>query len=59
MLVDKMINRKQHVPDFSFEYHTLPSNELVSLFWADETMKCNYVAFGDVVSFDATFKTNR
>nr|GEZ93695.1 FAR1 DNA binding domain-containing protein [Tanacetum cinerariifolium] len=24
---------------------------------ADETMKCNYVAFGDVVSFDATFNT--
>nr|GEW27381.1 hypothetical protein [Tanacetum cinerariifolium] len=29
------------------------------LFWADETMKCNYVAFGDVVSFDATFHTNK
>nr|GFB80630.1 protein FAR1-related sequence 5-like [Tanacetum cinerariifolium] len=28
-------------------------------FWADETMKCNYVAFGDVVSFDATFHTNK
>nr|GEW37500.1 hypothetical protein [Tanacetum cinerariifolium] len=26
---------------------------------ADETMKCNYVAFGDVVSFDATFHTNK
>ncbi|GJX80746.1 FAR1-related sequence 5-like protein [Tanacetum coccineum] len=59
MLVDKMFNRKKHVPEFSFEYHTLPSKELVRLFWADETMKCNYVAFGDVVSFDATFHTNK
>ncbi|GJR38077.1 FAR1 DNA binding domain-containing protein [Tanacetum coccineum] len=25
----------------------------------DETMKCNYNAFGDVVSFDATFHTNK
>nr|GEW46954.1 hypothetical protein [Tanacetum cinerariifolium] len=41
------------------EYYTLPSKELVRLFWADETMKCNYVAFGDVVSFDATFHTNK
>nr|GFC55353.1 protein FAR1-related sequence 5-like [Tanacetum cinerariifolium] len=24
-----------------------------------ETMKCNYVAFGDIVSFDATFDTNK
>ncbi|GJT20601.1 FAR1-related sequence 5-like protein [Tanacetum coccineum] len=59
MLVDKMCKRKNHVPEFCFEYHTLPSKELVRLFWADETMKCNYVAFGDVVSFDATFRTNK
>ncbi|GJR63618.1 FAR1-related sequence 5-like protein [Tanacetum coccineum] len=59
MLVDKMCKRKFYVPEFCFEYHTLPSKELVRLFWADETMKCNYVAFGDVVSFDATFDTNK
>nr|GEX78011.1 hypothetical protein [Tanacetum cinerariifolium] len=59
MLVDKMCKRKVHVPEFCFEYYTLPSKELVRLFWADETMKCNYVAFGDVVSFDATFHTNK
>ncbi|GJU42633.1 FAR1-related sequence 5-like protein [Tanacetum coccineum] len=59
MLVDKMCKQKLHVPEFCFEYHTLPSKELVRLFWADETMKCNYVAFGDVVSFDATFHTNK
>ena len=58
MLVDKMINRKKHVPEFSFEYH-IDQEELVSFFWADETMKCNYAAFGDVVSFDATFRTNK
>ncbi|GJS19499.1 FAR1-related sequence 5-like protein [Tanacetum coccineum] len=59
MLVDKICKRKLHVPEFCFEYHILPSKELVRLLWADETMKCNYVAFGDVVSFDATFHTNK
>nr|GEW74797.1 protein FAR1-related sequence 5 [Tanacetum cinerariifolium] len=28
-------------------------------FWADEASKYNYKEFGDVVSFDATFKTNK
>ncbi|GKA09781.1 FAR1 DNA binding domain-containing protein [Tanacetum coccineum] len=59
MLVDKMCKRKLHIPEFCFEYYTLPLKELVRLFWADETMKCNYVAFGDVVSFDATSHTNK
>nr|GEY11146.1 hypothetical protein [Tanacetum cinerariifolium] len=59
LLVDKMCKRKKHVPEFCFEYPTLTSKELVRLFWADETMKCNYVGFGDVVSFDATFHTNK
>ena len=26
-------------------------------FWADEIAKINYSAFGDVVAFDATFRT--
>ncbi|GKF37923.1 FAR1-related sequence 5-like protein [Tanacetum coccineum] len=58
MIVDKMINRQLHVPKFSFEYHVF-HDELVSMFWADETMKCNYAVFGDVISFDATFHTNK
>lgn len=58
MLVDKMTKRKEHVPEFSFYHHTI-EKKLCRMFWADETMKCNYVAFGDVVSFDATFETNK
>nr|GEX58484.1 hypothetical protein [Tanacetum cinerariifolium] len=58
MIVDKMINRQLHVLEFSFEHHVL-HDELVSMFWADDTMKCNYAVFVDVVSFDATFRTNK
>ncbi|GJT13407.1 FAR1-related sequence 5-like protein [Tanacetum coccineum] len=50
--------QKLQDPEFCFEYTTLPS-KICQLFWADVTMKCNYVAFGDVVSFDATFHTNK
>ncbi|GJX20684.1 FAR1-related sequence 5-like protein [Tanacetum coccineum] len=56
MIVDKIINRQRRVIEFSFEHHVF-HDELVSMFWADETMKCNYDVFGDVVSFDATFRT--
>nr|GEV75096.1 hypothetical protein [Tanacetum cinerariifolium] len=58
MLVDKLNDRKKHVPNFSFEYKTV-NDELSRMFWADGTMKCNYIAFDDVVSFDATYRTNR
>ncbi|XP_076920365.1 protein FAR1-RELATED SEQUENCE 5-like [Bidens hawaiensis] len=33
--------------------------ELIHIYWADETSKSNYLAFGDIISFDATFKTNK
>ncbi|GJX43798.1 regulation of nuclear pre-mRNA domain-containing protein 1B [Tanacetum coccineum] len=35
------------------------SDELVAMFWADEVAKCNYKEFGDIVSFDATFNSNK
>ncbi|GJU96310.1 FAR1-related sequence 5-like protein [Tanacetum coccineum] len=58
MLIHKMENRKKHVSDFSFDY-LVENAELSAIFWADEVSKYNYREFGDVVSFDATFKTNK
>nr|GFD24832.1 protein FAR1-related sequence 5-like [Tanacetum cinerariifolium] len=58
MLVAKMLKRHERVPQCSFYHHTI-KDELCRMFWADETMKCNYVAFGDIVSFDAIFDTNK
>ncbi|GKD01849.1 FAR1-related sequence 5-like protein, partial [Tanacetum coccineum] len=58
MLIHKMENRKKHVSDFSFDY-LVENAELTAIFWADEVSKYNYREFGDVVSFDATFKTNK
>ncbi|XP_071699232.1 protein FAR1-RELATED SEQUENCE 5-like [Rutidosis leptorrhynchoides] len=58
MLVNKMEERKKYVPGFSFEYK-LEKSQLHSIFWADEVAKCNYKEFSDVISFDATYRTNR
>ncbi|GKA50444.1 FAR1-related sequence 5-like protein [Tanacetum coccineum] len=58
MLIHKMENRKKHVSDFSFDY-LIENAELTTIFWADEVSKYSYREFGDVVSFDATFKTNK
>ncbi|GJY68879.1 hypothetical protein Tco_0471861 [Tanacetum coccineum] len=57
MLINKMENRKNYVPKFTFEYK-VDNSELVAMFWADEVAKCNYKEFGDIVSFDSTFNSN-
>nr|GEV27934.1 protein FAR1-related sequence 5-like [Tanacetum cinerariifolium] len=37
----------------------MENSELVVMFWVDEVDKCNYKEFGDIISFDATFRTNK
>ncbi|GKC01720.1 FAR1-related sequence 5-like protein isoform X1 [Tanacetum coccineum] len=60
MVVQKLLARAEFCPGFSVEYLQDENDKsLVGLFWADETAKRNYAAFGDVVSFDATFRSNR
>lgn len=58
MLINKMENRKDYVPEFTFQYK-VKNSELEAMFWADEVAKCNYKEFGDIVSFDATFRCNK
>nr|GEX41669.1 protein FAR1-related sequence 5-like [Tanacetum cinerariifolium] len=58
MLITKMNNRKLHVDNFSFEY-VMENSQLSALFWANEMSKYNYKEFGDTISFDATFRTNK
>ncbi|GJY99755.1 FAR1-related sequence 5-like protein [Tanacetum coccineum] len=58
MLINKMENRKKYVPNFTFQYK-VENSELVAMFWADEVAKCNNKEFGDMVSFDAAFNSNK
>lgn len=58
MLVDLMNDRKKYVSNFYFE-HICQENHLLGCFWADSTAKRNYEEFSDVISFDATYSTNK
>ncbi|XP_076885700.1 protein FAR1-RELATED SEQUENCE 5-like [Bidens hawaiensis] len=59
MIVHRLCARKTFSSDYSFEYDVNDDRELIRMFWADETSKSNYLAFGDIISFNATFKTNK
>ncbi|GJX42033.1 RNA-directed DNA polymerase, eukaryota [Tanacetum coccineum] len=58
MLITRMEKRQKFTKDFNFDYF-IEDAELCGLFWADKVTKCNYKEFGDIVSFDATYKTNK
>ncbi|XP_024966057.1 protein FAR1-RELATED SEQUENCE 5-like [Cynara cardunculus var. scolymus] len=58
MLLNVMSNRRKVCPEFFFEYKC-DDKELLAIFWADETTHSNYREFGDAISFDATFRTNK
>ncbi|VFQ65982.1 unnamed protein product [Cuscuta campestris] len=58
MLIDKLFRKKQTCSAFHFDYDVDESDQLTRVFWCDPTAKKNYVMFGDVISFDATFNTN-
>ncbi|KAK9071755.1 hypothetical protein SSX86_008184 [Deinandra increscens subsp. villosa] len=59
MAVDHLMRKKEYLPNFSCEYFTDDDNCLRGLFWADELGKKNYHIFGDVMSFDATYRSNK
>ncbi|XP_076942900.1 protein FAR1-RELATED SEQUENCE 5-like [Bidens hawaiensis] len=58
-MIQKLCAKKTFSYDYSFEYDVNDNRELVRVFWADEISKSNYLAFGDIISFDVTFKTNK
>ncbi|XP_074376898.1 protein FAR-RED IMPAIRED RESPONSE 1-like [Apium graveolens] len=59
MLLQKFENEKETSDGgFFYEYQTDSDGHLTRLFWADVRGRRNYEVFGDVVSFDATYRTN-
>nr|XP_043639240.1 protein FAR1-RELATED SEQUENCE 3-like [Erigeron canadensis] len=51
-------NEETYIHGFAFEYK-LDNSELHSIFWADNVARRNYEEFSDIMSFDATYRTNR
>ncbi|KAH9744126.1 protein FAR1-RELATED SEQUENCE 5 [Citrus sinensis] len=45
-------------PAFYFAYTVNEDNRLGDLFWCDGGCRADYAVFGDVVAFDATYRTN-
>ncbi|XP_076883304.1 protein FAR1-RELATED SEQUENCE 5-like [Bidens hawaiensis] len=59
MIAQRLCAKKTFSSAYLFEYDFNYNGELIRVFWADEISKSNYLAFGDIISFDATFKTNK
>ncbi|KAL9689512.1 hypothetical protein QQ045_009898 [Rhodiola kirilowii] len=59
MIVDSLSNKKNTCQGYSFEYYADEHDSLSRLFWADQIERGDCIIFGDVVSFDATYKTNK
>ncbi|GKB63307.1 FAR1-related sequence 5-like protein, partial [Tanacetum coccineum] len=60
MVVEKLLSRQEFFDNFSVEFkQDKVRKTLVGLFWAGEKAKQYFDVFGNVVSFDATFHSNR
>ena len=59
MAIDSLFRKKERCEAFYFDFHVNDKSELCRLFWANSVCRKNYSFFGDVVSADATYKSNR
>lgn len=59
IVVDNFKNKKECCEDFFFEFYTNEEGNLERLFWADKIARIDCIEFGDVMSFDATYSTNK
>ncbi|GJW35341.1 FAR1-related sequence 5-like protein [Tanacetum coccineum] len=59
MVVELLMNKQEYINGFLCNYFTNDDGNLSGLFWADEVAKHNYLSFGEVISFDATFRSNK
>ncbi|VFQ77329.1 unnamed protein product [Cuscuta campestris] len=59
MVIDKLFRKSEVCPGFRFDYEVDEYDQLSRLFWCDVAARKSYSLFGDVVSFDATYTTNR
>ncbi|GER33539.1 FAR1-related protein [Striga asiatica] len=59
LVIEKFYKQQETNSAFYFRYELDEHDCLHRLFWADTISRRNYGSFGDVVSFDATYRTNR
>ncbi|KAL9660441.1 hypothetical protein QQ045_025256 [Rhodiola kirilowii] len=59
MVVDNLSDKIKTCPGYSFEYFLDEVGILTRLFWADVILIRDNMIFGDVVSFDSTYRMNK
>ncbi|XP_057811252.1 protein FAR1-RELATED SEQUENCE 5-like [Salvia miltiorrhiza] len=59
LLLDRFLSKRETDEGFKCEYLVDETHKVKSLFWSDVVAVQNYSLFGDAVSFDATYTTNR
>ncbi|XP_019153450.1 PREDICTED: protein FAR1-RELATED SEQUENCE 5-like [Ipomoea nil] len=59
MIIERLRTKRELCVDFFFDYHLDEENRLARLFWADPISRGSFSCYGDVISFDATYSTNR
>ncbi|KAF7829807.1 protein tolB [Senna tora] len=52
-------SKKSTNPSFFYEIQLDAEDQITNIFWADAKMIVDYVCFGDIVSFDTTYRTNK
>jgi zinc finger SWIM domain-containing protein 3 len=58
-MISHLKARQDKDPEFFFKYLVDADGHLNGLFWSDSQSLLDYEAFGDVVIFDITYRTNR
>ncbi|XXG52457.1 hypothetical protein AAC387_Pa03g0792 [Persea americana] len=59
MLYEYFEYMKEINPGFSYSIETDENNQIKHVFWADHLCRLSYIVFGDVVTFDTTYQTNK
>ncbi|KAK0588220.1 hypothetical protein LWI29_036127 [Acer saccharum] len=57
-LISYMTTKSKMDPGFFFRYTILADGSMGNLFWSDAMSRCDYSYFGDVMSFDSTYRAN-
>ena len=57
-MINKMNAHRDHYPNYLFEF-LCDREQLAAMFWAHEREKAFYADFGEVIAFDATYRTNK
>ncbi|XP_020262211.1 protein FAR1-RELATED SEQUENCE 5-like [Asparagus officinalis] len=59
MIIEKFTDKKEMSDGFFYDYAVDEGGRLTRIFWADVIGRRNYDVFGDVISFDSTYSTNK